>query len=155
MIISVVGIPGRVVPALIADRYTGPLIIYIVWTLGTAISIFSWIVVHSVTATYVWSAFFGFFAAGLMSLLPATAGSLCKDMSKVGTRIGMVLTLCTIPSLTGSPLAGQIIQSMDDDYLGAQIWGGLCMLLGAGFLGATAWASRREERRAQALQSAE
>ncbi|KAK0387505.1 hypothetical protein NLU13_5818 [Sarocladium strictum] len=149
MIISVVGIPGRMVPALIADRWTGPLLIYIVWTLGAAISIFAWIAVRSVTATYAWSAFFGFFSSGLMSLLPATATSLCKDMSKVGTRMGMIFTICAIPSLTGAPLAGRIVQAMDGDYLGAQIWGGLSMVVGATLLGATAWASRREERRAR------
>lgn len=154
MIISVVGIPGRVVPALIADRYTGPLNIYIFWTLGTTISIFCWLVVDGINSTYAWSAIFGFFASGLMSLLPASVTSLCKDMSRVGTRLGMVFTLCTIPSLTGSPLAGKIIQEMDGKYFGAQIWGGLCMLIGAGFLIATSWAVRRDGKRLAAQETA-
>lgn len=148
MIINVAGISGRIVPAFIADRWIGPLNTYIPQTLGTAICIFAWTAVDSVTGAYIFVAFLGHFAAGLMSLLPAAAAGLTADMGKVGTRIGMIFTLVSIPSLTGSPLAGKLIQTMDGNFLGAQIWGGISMLLGAGFLAAASWAKTRDTRRA-------
>lgn len=119
---------------------------FAVWTLATGICIFSWMAIHSVTATYVWAFFFGNFGAGIMSLFPAAASTLCKDPRKVGGRIGLVFTLVSVPSLTGAPLAGKLIQVSNGSYTGAQIWGGLCMILSTGLLIAASSANSQGER---------
>lgn len=60
--------------------------------------------------------------------------SVTDDLSQLGTRMGMVLSVVAFAALTGSPVAGAIINAQDGNYLGAQIWAGVSMFLGAVFL---------------------
>lgn len=55
---------------------------------------------------------------------------LTKDLSKAGTRIGMIFTIVSVAALTGPPLAGKLIEVYGGRYLGVQIWAGACMMLG-------------------------
>lgn len=43
----------------------------------------------------------------------------------------MVFSVVAFASLTGSPIAGALIQANHGNYLGAQIWAASSMLLGA------------------------
>ncbi|PTB41165.1 hypothetical protein M441DRAFT_80572 [Trichoderma asperellum CBS 433.97] len=111
MIINVVGVPGRLIPAYLADRYFGAVNVFIPTIIGTAICIFAWAGVDSITGDYAWVAFFGYFGAGVQALFPATTASLSKDLSKAGIRIGMIFTIISVAALTGPPLAGKLIVS--------------------------------------------
>lgn len=147
MIINAVGIPGRLVPAYLADRYFGAVNMFIPTILAAAICIFSWAGVSSVTGDYIWVIFFGFFGAGIQGMFPATTAGLTKDLSKSGVRIGMIFTIISIAALTGPPLAGKLVVVANGSYIGAQIWGGVCLVVGAAFLTGASWASRREVAR--------
>lgn len=57
--------------------------------------------------------------------MPQWVSSMTKDMNKVGTRLGMAFTCVSLAALTGSPIGGAIINSMDNQYWGAQIWASL------------------------------
>lgn len=134
MVINVVGIPGRLIPAFIADKYFDALTLLIPTVLGAGICVFAWAGVTTIGGQYGWIIFIGYFAAGIQSLFPSTIASLSPDLSKVGTRIGMIFAICSIPNLTGPPLAGRLIAVGGGSYLGAQIWGGVCLFLGAALL---------------------
>ena len=59
----------------------------------------------------------------------------------------MVFSVVAFASLTGSPIAGAIIEADGGTYLAAQIWGATSMLLGAVALtgarvGRTGWVLR-------------
>ncbi|KAM0256611.1 hypothetical protein ACHAQJ_004898 [Trichoderma viride] len=144
MIINAVGVPGRLVPAYLADRYFGAVNMFIPTILATAICIFAWAGVTSITGDYVWAVFFGFFGAGVQGMFPATTAGLTKDLSKSGVRIGMIFTIISIAALTGPPLAGKLIIVANGSYIGSQIWGGVCLIIGALFLMGASWASQRE-----------
>ncbi|KAI5457481.1 putative translation releasing factor RF-1 [Mariannaea sp. PMI_226] len=134
LIINAVGIPGRMVPAYLADRYFGPINVFIPTIIAAALCIFLWAKVSTLVADYVWVVVFGYFGAGIQSLFPSTTASLTKDLSKNGTRIGMVFTIISVAALTGPPLAGKLIEVTGGKYLAAQMWGGACLLLGASLL---------------------
>jgi peptide chain release factor 1 len=144
LIINATGIPGRLIPAFLADRYFGPVTVFIPVIFISAVLTFAWAGVSSLTGNYVWVAIFGMFGAGVQSLFPSTCASLTKDLSKNGTRIGMLFSIVSIAALTGPPLAGKLIQVAGGSFLGAQIWAGVCMLLGVGFMVAARSASIRE-----------
>lgn len=146
MIINVVGVPGRLIPAYLADRYFGAVNVFIPTIISTAICIFAWAGVDSIRGDYAWVAFFGYFGAGVQALFPATTASLTKDLSKSGVRIGMVFSIISIAALTGPPLAGKLIVVANGRYIGSQIWGGVCLLIGAAFLVAARWTKERELR---------
>ncbi|OJJ99626.1 hypothetical protein ASPACDRAFT_52314 [Aspergillus aculeatus ATCC 16872] len=134
LIVNAIGIPGRIVPALLADHCSSAITVLIPIIFFAALCLYMWMLVLSFAHEIVWVVFFGFFGAGIQGLIPSTLASLTKDLTKSGTRIGMVFTIISIPCLTGPPLAGKLIQVCNGSYLGAQVWGGSCLLLGGSLL---------------------
>jgi MFS family permease len=125
-----VGLVGRMVPAYFADRYFGPLNTLIPFAMISGVLIFCWAAVHSVGGLYAFAAIYGLFAAGIQSLFPATLSSLTTDMSKMGVRMGMVFTIVSFATLTGTPLAGALIQYKNGSYLAAQMFAGSVLVGG-------------------------
>ncbi|KAF2731129.1 MFS monocarboxylate transporter [Polyplosphaeria fusca] len=134
LILNGMGVPGRLIPALIADRLLGPVYTYAAVVLCAAIVLFGWIGVSSTPGLIAFTVVYGFFGGGVQSLFPAALTSLTTDLSKAGIRIGMMFCVISVASLTGPPIAGALIQKGGDGYMGAQVWGGLSMVVGSGFL---------------------
>ena len=131
LIINGFGIPGRFVPALLADKYFTPLNVEIPVILITGVLLFAWIKVHTLVSFYVWVAVYGFFAGGCQSLFQAASSSFATDSEKRGLRIGMVFTFVSFACLSGPPLCGKLVQIQNDQYLAAQIFGGVVMVAGS------------------------
>ncbi|KAK7404100.1 hypothetical protein QQX98_010115 [Neonectria punicea] len=134
LVINAVGIPGRMIPAYLADRHFGAINVFIPTILAAGLCTFLWSQVRSLAGDYVWVVCFGYFGAGIQSLFPSTTAGLTKDLSKNGTRIGMIFTIISVAALTGPPLAGKLMEVTGGRYLAAQMWGGACLLLGCGLL---------------------
>lgn len=131
LILNAVGIPGRIVPALLADHYFGVLNLLIPTVLCAGILLYCWAGVHSLGGQIVFVIIYGYFGAGVQGLFPATLSSLTTDLKKMGVRIGMVFSIISIACLTGPPLAGALIQKRGGDYLYAQAFGGTVMVCGS------------------------
>ncbi|OJD13590.1 hypothetical protein AJ78_05959 [Emergomyces pasteurianus Ep9510] len=131
LIMNGIGFIGRLAPNYISDYYSGPFNALIPCTLVSSILIFGWIGINGVNGLYVFSVLYGFFAAGIQSMFPASLSTLSPDLKKTGIRFGMILSIVSFSSLTGSPIAGALIQLKNGDYLYAQIFGGLSMFVGS------------------------
>ncbi|KAF2161443.1 hypothetical protein M409DRAFT_69788 [Zasmidium cellare ATCC 36951] len=129
-IMNGLGLPGRIIPGFVADRYLGSLNMFIPFVFASAILLYCWAAVDSLGGVYPFAVIYGFFAAGIQSLFLASLSSLTTDLTKMGTRMGMVLSILSIVTLTGSPLAGALIQRKDGDYLYAQMFAGSSMAVG-------------------------
>ncbi|KAK2795011.1 hypothetical protein FQN52_006891 [Onygenales sp. PD_12] len=134
LILNGVGFGGRVAPSLLSDVLTGPLNALIPCTSVASILLFGWIGIKKVNELYAFACLYGFFAGGLQSLFPATVSSLTPDLNKTGVRFGMILSIVSFASLTGSPIAGALIQQRGGDYLYAQLFAGLSMMVGTAVL---------------------
>ncbi|KAJ6061149.1 Short-chain dehydrogenase/reductase SDR [Penicillium canescens] len=88
LIFNAVGIPGRIIPALLADRYFGAITVLIPVIFLAGLSVYIWHSVQSLASDIVWIVFLGFFGASIQGLFPSTLASLTQDLSKSGTRIG-------------------------------------------------------------------
>ncbi|KKZ66448.1 hypothetical protein EMCG_07840 [[Emmonsia] crescens] len=130
LMLNGVGFIGRFIPNYVSDYYSGPFNALIPFTLISSILTFGWIGIRDVKGLYAFSFLYGFFAAGIQSMFPASLSSLSLDLKKTGIRFGMILSIVSFASLTGSPIAGALIQLNNGDYLYAQIFGGLSMLVG-------------------------
>jgi hypothetical protein len=69
-------------------------------------------------------------AAGTQSLYLATATVIVPELSKVGTRVGMVLTIVSFVTLTGPAVQGVLIQIDQGGYLYAQLFAAFSILIG-------------------------
>lgn len=143
------GIPGRLIPAWLADRHFGPMNVLIPTALLSGVLIFSWIAVDSYSGIIAFVVVYGYVAAGVQSLFPATLSSLTTDLSKMGTKVGMVFTIYGLATLTGAPLAGALITGDGGRYLHGQVFGGVVMVCGSLVLVAarTATVGRRLRKR--------
>jgi MFS family permease len=131
LILNGMGVPGRVMPALLSDRCFGPLNTIIPLAIFCGVLTYSWIVVRSVTGLYAWDAVYGFFGGGVQSLVLAASSSFTPDLKKNGGRIGIVLTIASFGCLSGPPIGGRIIQHRDGEYLLAQVFAGTAMVFGS------------------------
>lgn len=134
IIINAAGIPARVPCGYLADRYLGPLNVLIPWVALCGLLMFCWTAVRNTAGLYVFAIFYGIASAAAMGLFAGTVPSLTKDMSKIGTRVGMILTLMSFGPLTGPSVAGALIAKTNGNYLAPQIWAGSALFLGAGSL---------------------
>ncbi|OQE42167.1 hypothetical protein PENCOP_c004G00882 [Penicillium coprophilum] len=134
IVINACGIPIRAPCGYLADRYLGPLNCLIPWVALCGILMFCWIAVQTVVELYIFTVFYGLASAAAMALFAGTVPSLTKDLDKIGTRVGMALTLMSFGPLTGPSVAGALI-SRTHSYLAAQIWAGVALAIGVLALG--------------------
>ncbi|KAH7063045.1 major facilitator superfamily domain-containing protein [Macrophomina phaseolina] len=131
LIINGVGVPGRLVPAIIADRFFGPVNVFIPVIFVAGICLFCWAAVSSPAGMIAFVVFYGFFGAGTQSLLQAALASLNTDIKKAGVRIGMGFSVVGLASLTGSPIGGALLEQKGGQYLYAQVFAGGTMVIGS------------------------
>ncbi|KAM7183818.1 riboflavin transporter MCH5 [Rhypophila sp. PSN 637] len=131
LVMNAVGIPGRLVCGLTADRLLGPVNTLIPVAFCAGVLFYSWMAVSTQAALYVFSVIYGFFGAGIQSLFPAACASLTTDLTKMGTRTGMCFSMVSVACLTGAPIAGALIQRQDGGFLYAQAFGGSALLGGS------------------------
>jgi len=101
-----------------------------------AIILFGWAGVHNYSGILVFDIFYGLMMAAAQGMLPPSMGSLTTDLSKMGTRMGMIFSITGFALLIGQPLAGALITAGGGRYLYAQMYAGSALMLGAIFLGA-------------------
>jgi sugar phosphate permease len=128
VIMNGAGIPGRLVPGFLSDRWFGCLNVEIAFCCLTGVTMFCWIPVSSYTSLLIFSAVYGFFGTGVQSLFTATLTSLNPNASKTEVHLNMVFSFISIACLTGEPVAGAIIPASNGDYVSAQIYAG-CLIL--------------------------
>ena len=83
---------------------------------------------------------FGFFSGVFVALPPAIFVALTPDRSKIGTRIGMGLTVAGLGVLAGGPGAGGILDSTTNrgslNWTGTWVFGGVTSLAAGIIFGA-------------------
>ncbi|KAL6910961.1 major facilitator superfamily domain-containing protein [Trichoderma evansii] len=127
IITNAMGIPMRPIVGYIADRWSGPINLFIAALTAVFAVIYSWTAVTTRTGMYVFSVVYGLSIGANQGLFVASLTSLTKDPQKMGVRFGMVETLSALATVAGAPTAGAIIDHDHGNYFWAQIWGGTVM----------------------------
>ncbi|KAI9698348.1 MAG: hypothetical protein M1820_007510 [Bogoriella megaspora] len=129
---------GRFIPAIISDRYTGPLNTLIPSCILSAIVIFLWATVGHPASLFVAAGFYGFVSAGIQSLFAVVAYgfSVGDDLLTMGFRNGVVFVFIAFACLSGTPIAGALINleaggDLKRGYVYASIFAGLSWLMAA------------------------
>ncbi|KAI1078898.1 MFS general substrate transporter [Whalleya microplaca] len=134
LILNALGCPGRIIPALISDAFTGPFQTVLPLVFSSGILYFGWMGIRSWASLLAFAVLFGFVNGGVQGMLMAGLPSLTTDLGKMGTRTGMILSIASVATLTGPPVAGALIEAGDGRYTYLQIWGGCSMIVSACFL---------------------
>ena len=131
LVMNGVGLPMRLIPALCASKFTGPLNILVPSSFATGLVTYGWPGVKSLGGLYAWTVIYGSVAASFQALFPGTLGSLTNDLQRVGVRMGMVFAVLAIAALIGSPIAGALVQADRGAYLYAQMFMASCITAGS------------------------
>lgn len=143
-IINGLGIPGRIIPALVADRYFGGILnIYITFGIIAGILLYCWIAVKTYGGMIAFIVCYGLIGGGVQGTALSSLPMLTTDLSKMGVRSGMVLSIVAFACLTGPPLAGALIERDNGSYTYACAWGGTSLILGSVFVMGARWAMLR------------
>ncbi|KAF4990013.1 hypothetical protein FGRMN_8740 [Fusarium graminum] len=131
MILNGVGIFGRIIPNIIADKWTGPLNTLIPLSILSSILVYCWAAIKDAAGLYAFAVIYGFVAAALQALFPAVATQMTPHPSKTGTRVGMILGMVSVANLTGPFICGELIKADNGSYRAAQMFAGSSILLGS------------------------
>ena len=134
-----VGIPARLIPALLAHFYFGSFNLLIPFSFGTGIVILVWQTISDVPGFIALAVLFGIFANAVQVLFPAGLAGLTTDLTKMGTRIGMILTLVSVACLVGPPISGLLIAHGEGSFRYAQIFAGTSVIVGTCIISAARW----------------
>lgn len=122
--LNAAGIPGRILPALVADRLIGTLNTCILVLLLTSTTLLCWPFVTSASAMLSWAMAYGFGAGGVGSLFQAGVIALTdeKEKEKIGGRIGMVCGVVGVASLLGGPVGGELARIGGSEGRDGFVW---------------------------------
>lgn len=120
---SILSFIGRTVPNAIADKY-GRFNVMIIMILFSAIIILGlWLPAHSHAAIITFAALFGVGSGACIGLGPVLIMSI-SPMSEVGYRMGTVMAIAGIGTLTSPPIGGAILAMHDGSYMYACVFSG-------------------------------
>ncbi|KAK6514467.1 hypothetical protein TWF281_004667 [Arthrobotrys megalospora] len=125
---------GRVLPNFIADRI-GSINMQIPAMIISGILILCWLPMTTFNELILFVVLYGFFSGVFISLPPASIASITPDITYFGVRMGMMFSIASVGSLTGTPISGALIHAAPDGNLdGARIWSGCIMLFSAALI---------------------
>ncbi|KAI1498988.1 putative monocarboxylate permease [Biscogniauxia marginata] len=133
IIMNAASVPGRIFPAMIADKI-GNLSIMIPSVLLSGIIALAWIRVSTQESLIAIAVLLGLSSGSIQAVLPANVAFLCPDLSKLGTNIGMTLLTSGLGLLIGNPVAGAILgvqsNASGDIWWGCLTFAGVFILIG-------------------------
>lgn len=121
IIVNGIGIPARLLTGQIADKF-GQLNTAVPLACCVAIVAWCWIAVHDEAGVYAYVCVYGLIVSAFQCLIPPVTASIMPDLTKIGSRVGMVFSIMGFAALTGPPLGGALISKEGGSYLGAQCW---------------------------------
>ncbi|KAH7405939.1 major facilitator superfamily domain-containing protein [Phaeosphaeria sp. MPI-PUGE-AT-0046c] len=126
---------GRLISGVIA-HHIGAITTWILCAFSSGILSLTWISIEKESTFIAFSVLWGFFSAALVTVPSAAFANITPDLSRLGTRLGMSWSVSSIASLIGAPIAGSLLKRKDGrtDFVGVQVWSGVCLLLGTAWL---------------------
>jgi predicted MFS family arabinose efflux permease len=127
------GVFGRIVPAILSDKIGRfNLLIPTSFLAGLSCLIF-WMLAKTMIALMGFAAVYGFLSGAFISVITPCVAQI-SDINEIGTRIGALYTLISVPSLVGGPIAGALIQYQSGSYTGMIGLSGSSVIFGSLFI---------------------
>ena len=120
---------GRVIPGILADK-VGRLNMFFAAALCTGILLFCWPKITSNAGIIVFSALYGFFSGGVISLTSVCIAFVPKDARNIGTYLGQGMAVISVAALIGPPISGALVTRYGG-FTQVSIFSGVVVLAGA------------------------
>ncbi|TFK22930.1 MFS general substrate transporter [Coprinopsis marcescibilis] len=127
------GVLGRIAPAYLSDRVGRFNLLFPSAFFSGLACLVGWFFARSIAVLMVFSAIYGFFSGAFVSLITPCVAQI-SDLSEIGTRIGILYTVISFPSLIGGPTAGVLLGLEHGSYTGMIAFSGSTVMLGSLFI---------------------
>ncbi|KAF8875300.1 MFS general substrate transporter [Infundibulicybe gibba] len=124
------GVVGRIAPAYLSDglgRFN--LLTPAAFLSGLSCLVF-WMFTRSMVSVMLFAAVYGFFSGAFISLVTPCVAQI-SDIAQIGTRIGMLYTIISFPSLVGGPVAGALLVHGHGSFTGMIAFSGSVVIAGS------------------------
>lgn len=132
LIMNAASLPGRVLPAMLADR-VGNLSIIVPATLLAGAATLAWSRVHDAGGLVAAAVLLGFASGAIQAVVPGVVVFLCPDLGRLGRNVGLMLAASGVGLLVGSPVAGVILER--GGFWGVFVFAGIMVVAAAGLMG--------------------
>lgn len=127
------GVLGRIAPAYLSDRLGRfNLLIPSAFLSGLLCLVF-WLFAKSLVSIMLFSVFYGFVSGSFVSVVTPCVAQI-SEMAQMGTRIGMLYSIISFPSLVGGPAAGALMARGHGSYNSMILFSGSTMIFGSFFI---------------------
>lgn len=147
-IINAFGLPSRIIPGILADRW-GCLNVLVPSTLiASIITLALWLPATDQASITAFAAMYGTFTGAFVSLLPAYVYTI-SPIEVYGARLGSMYLLVGIANLVGTPTAGAFLTTINQrGFDGLIIFTGIMIAAGSLLLGAVGVVTELRKRKA-------
>ncbi|KAF8148677.1 MFS general substrate transporter [Crassisporium funariophilum] len=130
-ILNAASIFGRTIPGSLSPKF-GVFNLGAIFTIATGVVILCLVAVKDAAGTAIFAVFFGLFSGACIALTPAMIGNLAKDMSEIGTRLGIYFGIGGVFGLFATPISGALLTS-HYHWINPSLFAGIAMVLGGVF----------------------
>ncbi|KAF4621798.1 hypothetical protein D9613_012085 [Agrocybe pediades] len=124
------GVLGRLAPPYMSDtlgRFN--LLVPCAFVTGLSCVVF-WVFAKTVVSVMLFAATYGFFSGAFISLVNPCVAQI-SDIRQIGTRIGMLYTIISFPSLIGGPAAGALLAHYHGSFTAMIAFAGTTVIVGS------------------------
>jgi predicted MFS family arabinose efflux permease len=129
-IMNVGGIFGRIAPAVLSDTLGRFNILAPSAFLSGVSCLIFWQFSRSLLAFMLFAATYGFFSGAFISVITPCVAQI-SPIEEIGTRIGMLYSIVSVPSLLGGPIAGALLAVGKNSYTGMISFSGSTIVAGS------------------------
>ncbi|KAJ7763963.1 MFS general substrate transporter [Mycena maculata] len=145
-ILNAAGVPGRIMPMFLADRW-GPF--SIIWPVVFLCGCMAFVFLaagNSDAGLVVFAIVYGWISGAFISLSIPAVASFSRSVSEVGTRIGFMGLTGALAILTGSPISGALLNPPHYTWVWPIVFSGVTIFVGLGMFVVSAWLKKRSLR---------
>ncbi|KAJ7779428.1 MFS general substrate transporter [Mycena maculata] len=124
------GVIGRIAPAYLSDRIGRFNLLVPAAFLSGLLCVLFWIFAKSLVPLMLFAAAYGFSSGAFISVITPCVAQI-SDIRQIGSRIGILYTIISFPSLVGGPVAGQLLEAGKGQYTGMILFAGLTVIAGS------------------------
>ncbi|KIM36537.1 hypothetical protein M413DRAFT_78073 [Hebeloma cylindrosporum] len=133
------GVLGRIAPAYISDNIGRFNLLVPSAFLAGLSCVVVWLFAKSLGSVMLFSSLYGFFSGAFISLVTPCVAQI-SDIGQIGTRIGMLYSIISFPSLLGGPTAGALLARYRGSFSPMIIFAGTSIMVGSLFILASKFA---------------
>ncbi|KAJ7822973.1 MFS general substrate transporter [Mycena olivaceomarginata] len=124
------GVIGRIAPAYLSDHIGRFNLLAPAAFLSGLLCVLFWIFARSLVPLMLFAAAYGFTSGAFISVITPCVAQI-SDIRQIGSRIGILYSIISFPSLVGGPAAGALLEAGKGNYTGMILFAGLTVIAGS------------------------